>query len=65
MMTYRNNSIKPRGGEAAYSNSTFKGRGLLERGLIQKSAAFMEDGLAVPGKYVAERPKKRLELLNN
>ena len=39
-------------------NSTFKRGGLFKRGLaywlIKKSAALLEDGLVVPGKYIAK-----------
>ena len=48
------------GGGGLIQNSTFK-RG----GLIQKSAALLEDGLVVSRKYVAKATKKRPEVLKN
>ena len=75
---YRNNSITPPpppGG--AYSKLDLQEEGGLirEGALIQKEAflkgdlfethIMVQDGLVVPGKYIAKGPKKRLEVLKS
>ena len=71
---YRNNSIKPGGG--SFKTRPSRGGGLIREGaLIQKEAflrgdlfethIMVQDGLVVPGKYIANGPEKRLEVLKN
>ena len=64
------------GGGGACSKLDLQERGLIREGaLIQKEAflkgdlfkthIMVQDGLVVPGKYIAKGPKKRLEVLKN
>ena len=69
--SYRNNWIKPGGGLLKTRPS--RGGLIREEALIQKKAflrgdlfethIMVQDGLVVPGKYIAKGSKKRLEVL--